>query len=245
MNIFDIMAEIREIQNSLKQLIEAATATNSKLDAVEKRLENLEELQRGLKSVTIEVDNIRMKQNDIEQESKACLIRINGLSVVEADIKELGYEKAIMKKAYDKVIKPILTAAKNSGDIDSVPVLLNVLEQGMMVGKGVKDKQGRMLPPTICVRFINRYTRNTVVRLKKDHMPSPTAAEKAAGVQKYSITEDLTVVTAKKLKEIRDSGEVDKAWTIDGRIRYIRSGDPNVVCKLPSSFTPLEDIFKK
>ena len=137
MNIFDIMAEIREIQNSLKQLIEAATATNSKLDAVEKRLENLEELQRGLKSVTIEVDNIRMKQNDIEQESKACLIRINGLSVVEADIKELGYEKAIMKKAYDKVIKPILTAAKNSGDIDSVPVLLNVLEQGMMVGKGV------------------------------------------------------------------------------------------------------------
>ena len=239
------MADANEIQSSLRQLIAAAAVTNNKLEAVERRLENLEELQRRISSISREVDSIKEKQNDIEQESKAYLVRINGLSVSDTEMEDLGYEKAIMKKAYDKVIKPILTAAKNNGVIDSVPVFLNVLEQGTLVSRGIKDKQGRTLPPTMCVRFINRYTRNTVMRMKKDYIPTPTAAEKAAGVQRYSITEDLTVTTAKKLKEIRDSGKVERAWTVDGRIRYTKLGDPNVVCKLPSSFMPLESIFKK
>ena len=114
-----------------------------------------------------------------------------------------------------------------------------------MVGGVLRTQLPHSLPPTMCVRFINRYTRNTVMPMKKEHIPTPTAAEKAAGVQRYSITEDLTVTTAKKLKEIRDSGKVERAWTVDGRIRYTKLGDPNVVCKLPSSFMPLESIFEK
>ena len=167
------MADANEIQSSLRQLIAAAAVTNNKLEAVERRLENLEELQRRISSISREVDSIKEKQNDIEQESKAYLVRINGLSVSDTEMEDLGYEKAIMKKAYDKVIKPILTAAKNNGVIDSVPVLLNVLEQGTLVSRGIKDKQGRTLPPTMCVRFINRYTRNTVMRMKKDHIQYP------------------------------------------------------------------------
>ena len=113
------MADANEIQSSLRQLIAAAAVTNNKLEAVERRLENLEELQRRISSISREVDSIKEKQNDIEQESKAYLVRINGLSVSDTEMEDLGYEKAIMKKAYDKVIKPILTAAKNNGVIES------------------------------------------------------------------------------------------------------------------------------
>ena len=74
------------------------------------------------------------------------------------------------------------------------------------------------------------------MRLKKEHMPDPTDAEKAAGISRFVFVEDLTQVNAKKLKEFRDSQHIERAWTVDGRIRFTAVGDVNNVRRLASPF---------
>jgi hypothetical protein len=154
-----------------------------------------------------------------------------------------GFEKLIIKKVYDRIVKPVLTVAKTNGDLESVPTMLNVLEQGYIVNRGGKDKQGRAMPPILAVRFTNRFLRNTVMRLRREHMPSPSDAEKAAGVSRYYINEDLTPETARKVKELRGSALVERVWTIDGRIRLTKVGDPNTVIKVNSPFVSLEEAL--
>ena len=85
--------------------------------------------------------------------------------------------------------------------------------------------------------------RNTVMRLKKEHMPDPTDAEKATGTSKYIFVEDLTQVNAKKLKEFRDSQHIERAWTVDGRIRFTVVGDINNVRRLASPFISVEEAL--
>jgi hypothetical protein len=54
----------------------------------------------------------------------------------------------------------------------------------------------------LAVRFTNRYLQNTVIQLRRDNMPTPSDAERAAGISQYYINEDLTTETARKVKEL-------------------------------------------
>jgi hypothetical protein len=234
---------LKDLQQSLQVLITSVSALNNKVDAIENKLSNLELLHKKMDGVTTEVNNIKESVNRLDQDARACVVRISGLNVSEADMNQHGFEKSIIKKVYDRIVKPVLSVAKTNGDLDSVPTMLNVLEQGYIVSRGGKDKQGRVMPPILAVRFTNRFLRNTVMRLRREHMPSPSDAEKAAGVSRYYINEDLTPDTARKVKELRGSALVERVWTIDGRIRLVKVGDPNTVIKLNSPFVSLEETL--
>lgn len=234
---------ISDVHASLMTLINSVSFLNARLENMEKKLDGLEEIHKTVTTLKRDVSNIQAKQNDLDQEARAGVVRITGLTVNESEINQHGYEKAIMKKVYDKLLKPILNAAKASGDLESVPVLLNVLEQGYFAGKPFVDRQGRTLPPVINVRFCNRFVRNTVMRMKREHIPTPSAAEVAAGIARFAITEDLTPANAKKLREVRENEKVARAWSVDGKVRYTLKADPNIVKRFPSSFTPISDII--
>jgi hypothetical protein len=75
-------------------------------------------------------------------------------------------------------------------------------------------------------------------------MPSPTDAEKAAGVSRYYVNEDLTPATMRKVKELRECERVERVWTIDGRIRFTTVGS-NIIYKLPSPFMAIDDVMSK
>ena len=235
-------ASLADVQALLKTLIASVGIISERMAGLERRVEDIATLQRSLHLVSEDVSLVRKQLNNVDQESRGSCIRIMGLTITEAEL-EGGQEKAIMRKAYDKLIQPILTAAKTKGDIDSVPIMHNLLEQGRFVSKAIVDKKGRTLPPVCLVRFSNRYMRNTVMRLKKDHMPDPSDAEKAAGTSKYIFVEDLTQVNAKKLKEFRDSQHIERAWTVDGRIRFTVVGDINNVRRLASPFISVEEAL--
>ena len=233
---------LADVQASLKTLISSVGMMSERLAGLERRMEDIAALQRSVHMVTEEVNTVKKQINEVDQESRGSCIRIMGLNITEAEL-EGGQEKAIMRKAYDKLIKPILSAAKTKGDIDSVPIMHNLLEQGRFVSKPFVDKKGRTLPPVCLVRFSNRYMRNTVMRLKKEHMPDPTDAEKAAGISRFVFVEDLTQVNAKKLKEFRDNQHIERAWTVDGRIRFTAVGDVNNVRRLASPFLSVEEAL--
>jgi hypothetical protein len=235
---------LKDLNQSIQLLIASVTALTAKVDSIEKKLEAVEALQGTVSNLTNEVETMKVTVNALEQDAKACLVRVSGLTVSDAEMQQHGYEKAIIKKVYDRIVKPILSAAKNNGDIESVPTMLNVLEQGYVASRGGKDKQGRALPPILAVRFTNRFLRNTVMRLRREHMPSPSDAEKVAGIQRYYINEDLTVDVAKKVRELRAHEKVDRVWTIDGRIRFTMNGD-NTIIKLPSPYVSIEKAVQQ
>ena len=132
-----------------------------------------------------------------------------------------------MKKAYEKIFKPILQAAKDKGEIEVVPqAYYGVLENGHKLsyakGKGTSSK-----PAPCILRFSSRFTRNTVLRNRREHMPKPSTAEVAAGISKYQIFEDLTKSNFSLLKSMMDDERIHRAWTIDGKLRFIRKDDPS------------------
>jgi hypothetical protein len=234
---------LKDLQQSLQVLITSVSALNSKVDAIETKLNSLELLHKNVDNIAAEVNKIKETVNRVDQDSRACVVRVSGLTVSEADMNLHSFEKSIIKKVYDRIVKPVLSVAKTNGDLDSVPTMLNVLEQGYIISRGGKDKQGRATPPVLAVRFTNRFLRNTVMRLRREHMPSPSDAEKAAGVSRYYINEDLTPETARKVKELRGSALVERVWTINGRIWLTKVGDPNVIIKLNSPFVSLEEAL--
>jgi hypothetical protein len=234
---------LAELQKSMQVLITSVAALTSKVEAIELKLDNMELVNRNVEQVTKEMVKVKETVNRVDQDSRACLVRISGLSVSDAEMKQYGFEKSIIKKTYDKIVKPILSIAKNNGDIESVPTMLNVLEQGYVASRGGTDKQGKAMPPVLAVRFTNRFLRNTVMRLRREHIPSPSDAERAAGVSRYYINEDLTPDTAHKVKELRSCELVERVWTIDGRIRFTKVGDPNHIIKISSPFVSLEEAL--
>jgi hypothetical protein len=234
---------IKDLHQSIQLLIASVTTLTAKVDAMEKKLDAVEALQGTVNNLKQEAETMKVTMNALEQDAKACIVRVSGLAVSDAEMQQHGYEKAIIKKVYDRIVKPILSAAKNNGDIESVPTMLNVIEQGYVASRGGKDKLGRALPPILAVRFTNRFLRNTVMRLRREHMPSPSDAEKVAGIQRYYINEDLTADVAKKVRELRACDKVDRVWTIDGRIRFTLNGDSNII-KLPSPYVPIEKAIQ-
>jgi hypothetical protein len=236
---------IKDLHQSLQLLITSVTNLTAKVEAVEQKLVAMEQFQLKVNTLEKDVLNIKTTINNVDQDTRASVIRVSGLSVSDADMEQHGYEKAVIKRVYDRIVKPILNVAKNNGNIDSVPTMLNVLEQGYVASKSIIDKQGRTLPPVLAVRFTNRFLRNTVLRLRRENMPSPSDAEKAAGVSRYYINEDLTPDVARKVKELRGSGLVERVWTVDGKIRFVLISDKNTVVKLSSPYISLEEALKK
>ena len=83
-------------------------------------------------------------------------------------------------------------------------------------------------------------------RAKKEALPFPTEEEKTAGLKRFMLAEDLTPASFNFLRELREDSRVERAWTVDGRIRYTRVGDKDsYVHKITSIFDPIDSIFRK
>ncbi len=59
-------------------------------------------------------------------------------------------------------------------------------------------------------------------------MPSPTQEEKDIGIVRFSIVEDLTPQAYSKLKELIKEEAVEKAWTVNGRIKFLVRGSKKI-----------------
>ena len=83
-----------------------------------------------------------------------------------------------------------------------------------------------------------------VLRYKKLNTPSPSEDEKKSGAVKFSLVEDLTGPTYRKLKEIQQDVRVERAWTMDGSIRYTTSGDKSgAVRRVRSIYDSIDTII--
>ena len=221
----DIYNKLANLETKLNQLANLEAKLNTICEDIRTRDQKIENLESEVRMLRKENMEAKSSLNDREQYARSWSVRVTGLTVTQEDEEKLGKDRAVMKKAYEKVIKPILIAAKENGQIDTVPTAwYSALENGH---KLLTRNKNSNLPPPCIIRFSSRFLRNAVLRNKKKHCPQPTAAEVTAGVKKYSITEDLTKTNYTLLKALSDDERVEKTWTMDGKLRYIKKNDPS------------------
>ena len=75
-------------------------------------------------------------------------------------------------------------------------------------------------------------------------MPNPTDAEKASGIRKYLLAEDLTRPTHEMFKKLIEDDRINTVWTINGSLRYTLSGDEKKnVHRVESPFVPISSFL--
>ena len=198
-------------------------------------------LEDNVKCLNKEVKELRVLLNNSDQQARGKSLRLFGVPLTPEEAANAGPEayKALSKRVY-VIIKPMLAAAKNNkGELDTVPQLNNVVEDCFRVGRW--DAKS---PPAIIIVFTNRRIRMAVLRHKKLNLPQPTDEDKKKGTVKFLLVEDLTGPTYKKLRELQLDERVDRAWTMDGSIRFISCGDKSgTIKRVKSVFESVDSII--
>jgi hypothetical protein len=207
--------------NETKALL---TANQARLTSAESKITKLE----------TEVVNHR------EQQSRILCIRITNLPVADDKINGPDPSAAAAKLAYERVICPLLTAAKTKGKISSVPTLPNVVSKAFRVAK----PSAAAPPPPIIVHLVSPHLKTVIFTMKKEAMPRLSDTERAQFQKRLLLSEDLTPPTFAFLKQLKSDERVSRAWTVDGQIRFIKEGDTNnFVHKVRSVFNTIDSLF--
>jgi len=217
----------------------------AKIDVLEKKVNDLEikvtNQDASIKALTKENRAIKEAANIRDQEARNNTIRLFGLPISQDE--ETG-NKTLSDIVYNRILKPILTAARAKGDCPSVPHLANLMEECYRVGKPAAGSKATGSPPPPIIIKLTQVHRLAILKHKRLNMPSPTDAEKAAGHKKFVIVEDLTAATHRKLKELQGDQRIEKIWTVNGRLRFVLCGEDKSVKKVKSVFDPNEEIFQ-
>ena len=171
-----------------------------------------------------------------EQAARSLQVRIVGLPSSEDEDNAPDPDKYIAKKIYELILQPILNGAKSKSLIKSVPTLTNTISKAFRLGRH-NSKPSPSAP--IVITITDPSIKTAIFRAKKQFMPQPSDP----GVKRYLLAEDLTFPTVTKLKELREHKDVDRAWSVEGRIRYTLLEDKDrFVHKLPSSFADITSL---
>ena len=191
-----------------------------------------------------EIMTLKEQANSRDQQLRSSIVRLYGFGHAAEDT---GDPKALSKRVYDCVVKPVLAAAKANKLIDVLPQLSNTITEVYRVRVFSTQEpipgQPPPLPAPIIIKFANQATRLAFLRSKKEHMPAPLDSDKAAGITKYSASEDLTGPTHKMFKQMVESSLVDKVWSVDGRLRFTVPGDKSIK-RVKSVFTSVADNIR-
>jgi hypothetical protein len=227
---------IQGMANTQIQLSEMKTLLTSN----QARIVQLEDQVTGLHG---EVKQLKELVNSREQQSRSLTVRILGLPVTEDELHGPDPASATAKTSYDRILRPILSAAKSKGKISTLPALQNTVNKAY---RAAKPTSASANPPPIILHLTSPAIKTAVFTSKRDSLPNPSDAEKALGLKKFLLVEDLTPPTFSFLKLLKDDSRVARAWTVDGQIRYIVEGDKdNIIRKVKSIFNTVDSLFSK
>jgi hypothetical protein len=178
------------------------------------------QLETKVSALEKEVRRLKESSNDRDQAAKSCSLRL------------FGY------KIYDKIIKPCLNAAKANGEIQTVPQFTTAIDKIYRVGKSTNNAR----PAPIIITFASEAIRLAVLRNKRTSLPTPLVSERDAGIRRYMLVEDLTPANYNLLKQLHNCEEIEKVWSIEGRIRFKKRGQ-NTVYKVKSVFDSIDTIL--
>lgn len=239
------------IEQSLQFLVANSQATNAKLDAVLAELKDVKgrvaQVECDVKNAFNEIFELKDKLNSFEQKDRATAIRIFGLPLSEEEKEDSDSQKATAKVAYERLLRPILSSAKDKGLISTLPHLSNVILEAFRLNSKKANNSSSTTsgrPPPILVKLATTSIKTAIFKSKSSSLPEPTDAEKAAGISRFHVAEDLTSPTFNFLMDLRAHKKVERAWTTEGQIRYTIKGDrTSYVHKVKSVFDNIDAII--
>jgi len=235
-----------------QNIMNSLTAMHSKMDAVLTELstvkaelttvkERVFEVEGDLKSAYSEIFNLKDKVNYMEQRERALTVRIFGVPLSPDEKDSLEPAKAAAKTAYDRVLKPILAAAKDKAILPTIPVIANIITEAYRI----KSRNPSSIKPTpIVVKLVSPNIKAAIFRCRRDAMPQPSPAETEAGLRRFHLAEDLTSSTYDFLMQLREHPKTERAWTTDGQVRFTKKGDSSgFVHKVKCIFDNIDSLF--
>jgi len=159
----------------------------------------------SIESLLSEVKLLKEHANERDQDGRLNALRFFNIPGSDS-------ETGLAACVYDTVLKPILAAAKQKGDLLTLPQVGTTITEVYRAGRfsqGVNKP-----PPPVVVKFTSPNIRMAVLKNKRTNTPLPTEV----GAKRFIIVEDLTPATYRKLRELAGDDRVDKAWTMGGHI---------------------------
>jgi hypothetical protein len=220
-----------ESQRQTQETRDLLVANQSRIEATDSRVTALQTEVKHLKEIV----------NDNEQQKKSLSLRLLGMAPSEEEMNGPDINAATAKLAYEKIIRPILTSAKAKGKIASVPSLANTITKAFRTAK-LSPASSLSAPPPIIITVASHNIKIAILTNKKGNIPSPT--DRPSSNSRISLNEDLTADTFSLLKSMREDKRVNRAWTVDGHIRFILANDPdNIIHKVKSVYDHINSIL--
>ena len=218
LNKLDTLDSVVDKLDSLSATVNSISAQvntlQGKVECNTQSIANLRsEFEHFKEESTREMRSVKNTLNWREQQLRANTVRLFNFPVGPDETSNLP---ACM---YDRIIKPLLTAAKAAGDIASVPQVQNTLETAYRAFTQEEPVEGAP-PPPIVIRFATRALKIATLKQRRHNMPEPSEGEKRVGVKRFVIVEDLTPPAHKLLKALQADSRTDKVWSVNGQICY-------------------------
>jgi hypothetical protein len=226
------LASMAKQQAQVNKLEERVAALETKVASQDATINTLVKENKASKEMA----------NSRDQEARGNTIRLFGLPVSHD---ETSGAKPLSNIVYDRILKPILTAARTKGDISSVPHAANLIDECYRSGRPAAGATASAsdTPLPIIIK-LSRIHRTAILKNKRLNIPSPTDAEKAAGIKRFIVVEDLTPANHKVMKDLQADDRVEKVWSVDGRLRLVLNGEDKSVKKVKSVFDPIDTIIQ-
>ena len=214
----ELKDSISTVKEEVRSLQFESSAHADRLDALEKDMRSQKDLankqQQQLRSLTVRLLNFPVSAGEKEDNN-------NGLKT----------------HVYDRILKPLLSAAKSSKALSTLPQLGSVIEACFRSFNSTSASS----PPPVIIKLVSRPIKLALLNHRKD-LAKPTAEEIAAGISKFALVEDLTYDTHKTLIALSKSSKTAKVWTQDGAIRFILTGK-SAVNSVKSVYDPVQKII--
>ena len=175
------------VDHKLDLILTSIGNLSSKFDRLDGKVTALQTISdthgQAIADLQREVIDLKEAGNARDQASRGCVVRVFNIPVSVDE--SADNNKVLAGKVYDRVLKPVLAAAKAKGDISVLPQATTVIEDCFRT-----RAKGGVAP--IIVKLSSSKLKTIIMRNKKENIPAPSRAEAAAGVLAPFVVEDLT-----------------------------------------------------
>ena len=193
------------------------------------------EIRQELAADKKEIRSLKEQLNHWEQLLRGSTVRVFNLLPLRGE--SVGNYHGLTNRVYDKIIKPCLVAAKANGEVGTVPQVQNCIEACCRVFSPTEPEPGAP-PMPVVVRLASPALKTAVMKSRKA-IPAP----EEPSTRRVLVVEDLTPPAHKLLKELQKDTRTSKVWSVNGRICYKTTRNPESVLRVKSVFASVEQIL--
>ena len=232
----DVVAKLDKLETTVGNLSSAVESLAGKVQANADNICSLrQEFEVFKKETGAELRSVKNTLNAREQQLRSTQVRVFNFPVAADD------STSLTARIYDRILKPLLAAAKAAGDLGSVPQVHNAVESCYRVFSQEEPAEGQPPLPVI-IRFISKQLKIAVLKQRRRSMPTPSEGEQKKGIRRFVIVEDLTPPAHKLLKAMQADQRTNKVWSVNGQIHYSVPGKTGYK-KVRSVFDHIDTIL--